>query len=205
MNTYFKDGHLHSYFNKTRNDRFEEIGRIAAIKFLEQKKYKVNTFDRDEKENIIWKNTDLIATKDNETLHIEASAKRWDLFRYVKEGVDVETRKLKYLQDDIKSYILMCSYIQADNNKFSCGDELLVIPMICLKMAQESCGEEFYGHGVLSSEKFVEPEHGCIRVRKKCKKGLGQSNTIEDFYRIPYKYISHYKVTDNDKYEKIKK
>ena len=129
MNTYFKDGHLHGYFNKTRNDSFEEIGRIAAIKFLEQKKYKVNTFDRDEKENIIWKNTDLIATKDNETLHIEASAKRWDLFRYVKEGVDVETRKLKYLQDDIKSYILMCSYIQADNNKFSCGDELLVIPM----------------------------------------------------------------------------
>ena len=58
---------------------------------------------------------------------------------------------------------------------------------------------------ILSSEKFVEPDHGCIRVRKQCKKGLGQSNTIEDFYRIPYKYISHYKVTDNDIYKKIKK
>ena len=205
MDTYFKNGHIHGHFNKTRNDNFDEIGKIAAIKFLEQKNYKVNNFDKDKKENIIWNNTDLIATKDGQTFHIEASAKRWDLFKYVKSGVDVETRKLKYIRENVKSYILMCDYIKNNNNQFVCGNELLVIPMICLKKAQESCGQEFYGHGILSSEKFIEPEHGCIRVRKKCKKGLGQSNTIEDFYRIPYKYIIHYVATDDGIYKKIKK
>ena len=205
MGTYFKNGHIHGRFNKIRNDSFDEIGKIAATKFLNQKNYKVDVFDKDEKQNIIWNNADLIATKNDETFHIEVSVKRYNLFKYVKDGVDVETRKLKYFNENVKSYILMCDYIQKDNNQFSCGNELLVIPMICLKLAQESCGEEFYGHGVPSSEKFVEPEHGCIRVRKQCKKGLGQNNTIEDFYRIPYKYINHYISKDNGLYEKIKK
>lgn len=205
MDTYSKNGQLHGFFNKTRNYKFEELGRVAAIKFLKQKNYTVDSFDRDEKENIIWNNTDLIARKDNEVLHIEAAAKRWDLFRYVHDGVDVETRKLKYIRENIKSYILMSSYVELSKNNFDSGEELLVIPMICLKIAQESCGEEFYGHGVLSSEKFVEPEHGCMRVRKMCKKGLGQNGTIEDFYRIPYKYVSHYKLIENDKYKRFKK
>lgn len=205
MTTYIKNGHIHGNFNKLRNDNFEKIGRIVAIKFLEQKNYKVESFDKDEKENIIWNNTDLIAIKENEKIHVEAATKRSDLFRFVSEGVDIETRKLKYIRDDVKSYILMCDYIELDNKKFDCGNELLIIPMICLKIAQESCGEEFYGHGVPSSEKFVEPQHGCIRVRKQCRKGFGQNNTIEDFYRIPYKYITHYMKEENDKYKKIRK
>ena len=47
MGTYFKNGHIHGRFNKLRNDSFDEIGKIAATKFLNQKNQiaRVEIFD----------------------------------------------------------------------------------------------------------------------------------------------------------------
>jgi hypothetical protein len=44
------------------------------------------------------------------------------------------------------------------------------------------------------------PEHGCHRVRKNCGSGYHQTGAPEDFYRVPYDYISHFRKNETGDY-----
>jgi hypothetical protein len=196
MATYNKKGHIHGKFDQTRWNTYDGIGRNNAKEFWEQKGWDIGDYDKSEDGDLRYDHTDLRATKGKSELYVEAAVKRSDLWKYAKEGVDIETRKLKYVKEGNKAVVNM-----SDES----GDQMMVIPMECLKAAQDSCGDEFKGQGgVLTSDGFEMPDHGCHRVRKRCRKGVGQTGEPEDFYRIPYEYVAHYRKIGG-KYEMIHK
>lgn len=206
MTTYQKNGHLHGKFHEDRNSKFEKIGRYAAMDFSKQKGFEVENYDRDKEGVLLWDRTDLIITDGKVQIHLEAATKRSNLFSYIYDGVDIETRKLKYLRKNIKSFVAMCDYVVDKSNNFVAGKEMLIIPMNCLQVAQDDCKDEFAGQGAVShSQKFQMPLHGCHRVRKKCSQGYKQVGDLEDFYRIPYSYIAHFRKDNLGHYIQISK
>ena len=196
MATYNRKGHIHGRFDKGRFDEFDGVGKANTREFFEARGWVVDVHDKNESDDTIFDHTDLKATKGKKTLYIEAAVKRADLWKHIKPGsphtgIDVETRKLKYIKGGEVAYVDMSNGKQ--------NDERLMIPMDCLKAAQESCGDKYKGQGdILSSEGFEMPEHGCHRVRKRCRKGLNQSGEPEDFYRITYEYAAHYRKVDGE-------
>lgn len=201
--TYLKDGHLHGRFNPTRFGRYDQLGRDLAIVFWGQKGWAAETHDRGSNDELLWQNTDLRMTQNGRFLNIEAAVKRADLWRFVHAGVDVETRKLKYIKDGERAFVAMSDYSDL-NGVVSGGINILLIPMECLVAAQRDCGSNYLGQGdVLSARGFEMPEHGCHRVRKRCKRGLGQTGEAEDFYRIPYEYVAHYRKDAQGTYRPI--
>jgi hypothetical protein len=198
--TYQKNGHIHGHYNPVRGGIFDRIGRDAASLFWIQNGYQIKDHDRDEQQRLVWQNTDLRVLKENKFINIEAAAKRANLFRYVRQGVDVETRKFKMTRPDEKSFVCMCDYINVSGVKTH-GDEMLIIPMECLVAAQKDCGETYDGQrDVARHSGFSMPDHGCHRVRKRCIQGMMQTGEIEDFYRVPYEYVVHYRKNENGRY-----
>lgn len=205
MSTYNKNGHIHGTFDRARHTKFEHIGRNASVVFWEQKGWNVIQNDIDDEGDVIKNCTDLIIEKNGKKILMEAATKRGDLFRYIKDGVDVETRKLKYKREGVQAFVAMCDYMMVDGVAVE-GNEMLIIPMECLEVAQRDCGENYRGQGrVPSSVEFVMPEHGCHRVRKRCVNGFNQVGRAEDFYRIPYDYIAHYRKNEDGNYNLISK
>jgi len=201
--TYIKDGHVHGRFNPTRFGRYDQLGRDLAITFWNQKGWVAETHDRDQNNKLLWQNTDLRVTQNDRFINIEAAVKRDNLWKFVHSGVDVETRKLKYVKQGERAFVSMGDYLEIDS-MVSGGSNMLLIPMDCLVAAQKDCGKEYLGQGsVLSSASFDMPEHGCHRVRKRCKRGFGQTGEAEDFYRIPYEYVAHYKRDSSGTYQPI--
>jgi hypothetical protein len=206
MSTYIKNNQIHGRFNSERNSKFEHIGRNSNIEFWESKKGIVKINDVNEKGELVTNCSDLIVEFKSKMLLIEAATKRADLFKYIEEGVDVETRKLKYCRKDQKGFVGMCDYYLDENNVAHSGNEMLLIPMECLQYAQNSCGNNFKGQGsVKSSIGFTMPEHGCHRVRKQCRNGFRQTGSVEDFYRIPLGYVAHYRKNEKGNYNLIRK
>ena len=202
MTTYVKQGHIHGSFNRSRFNKYDGIGRSNAQAFWEGKQWTIGDYDKEEgSEEVQFDHTDQVATNGKSEVYVEAAVKQSDLFKYIKggnpdSGVDVETRKLKYIKDGKKAVVCMSD---------ETGDQMLVIPMECLAVAQQACGSNFKGQGgVLTSADFKMPEHGCHRVRKRCRRGYEQSGEAEDFYRIPYEYVARYRKI-NGKYEMIHK
>ena len=187
MAVYSKNGRLHSHFNQSRADKYDDLGRRHTSDFWQAHNWTVADHDKEISGQIIFNNCDQIATQDGrKPIYVESAVKSTRLWKWIKDGVDVEDRKLKYFREGEEVFICM------SNDE---GDEMLVIPMKGLQMAEDDCDNQWYGHGgVLSSEGFTMPEHGCHRVRKRCRRGYQQTGEIEDFYRIPYKYIRHYKL-----------
>jgi len=206
MSTYEKNGHIHGSFDVIRHGKFEHVGREAVAMFWKSKDWSVFDNDIDENGEVIKNRADLRIEFNDKVILMEAATKRHDLFRYAKSGVDVETRKLKYRREGQKAFVAMCDYHLDDNRNAYFGNEMLIIPMECLELAQRDCGSEFKGMGsVGSSFRFVMPDHGCHRVRKKCEKGYRQNGMAEDFYRIPYEYIVHYRKNEEGYYQLISK
>lgn len=202
MATYTKNGHIHGSFNGNRHDKFDGIGRSNAKSFWEEKGWSIGDYDKEPGSvKIKFDHTDQRATKGQSVVFVEAAVKSSYLFKFIRggnpnNGVDVETRKLKYIKDGDKAVVCM-----SDEK----GGDMLIIPMECLKLAQESCGTEFKGHGdIRTSSDFQMPEHGCHRVRKRCRRGFEQTGEPEDFYRIPYEYVARYRKIDGI-YEMIHK
>jgi len=192
--TYTKNGHIHGHFNPGRHEKYDKKGRDYLTDFFKNKLWDVSDYDRDE-DGFKYDRPDLVATKEGKKIFAEAAIKSSGLWKYIKpgnpnNGVDVETRKLKYFKVGDRSFVGM------SNDE---GEQLLLIPMECLAAAQKDCGDQFKGHMVPSSENFVMPDHGCHRVRKKCRNGYNQTGEPEDFYRIPYEYTHHYR-KENGKY-----
>ena len=204
MSTYQKNGHLHGHFNSYRNSIFDKLGREAAIDFWKQFGWEAQVNDRDESDNLLYNNTDLKVCKQNKFINIEAASKRANLFRFVRDGVDIETRKLKMTKTGQKSFVCMSDYIK--NPVYKSGTEMLLVPMECLIAAQNDCGDSYKGQrDIESSSNFIMPEHGCHRVRKRCYEGIQQTGHAEDFYRIPYAYVAHYRRNDAGLYEQLHK
>lgn len=216
--TYHKDGHIHGRFNRNRFTRFDKLGKDNAEHFLSSMGWVVEANDISEASgNVIYNNTDQKATRfikgESKILLIEAAVKRYDLWKYIGEstwdhlhfdnGVDVETRKLKYIRPDTSAFVIMTEYEEKDDGIVG-GNHILMIPMDCLVVAQEDCGDEYKGsRQIPNSKNFLMPVHGCHRVRKCCRKGFGQNGEVEDFYRIPYEYIARFERV-GDKYKKVK-
>lgn len=191
MSTYTRSGHIHGHYNAGRGGKYDGKGRQHAREFLGQLGYSVEDYDKDATGKTIYTNPDLKATKQQEdgtekVVLVEAAVKRASLWKYVKDGVDVESRKLKYISGQT-TYIAM-----SDDD----GENMLLIPMEWLQQAQQSCGDEFYGQKTPGSENFQMPEHGCHRVRKLISQGYNQSGSVEDFYRIPYNKCKHFRKVD---------
>jgi len=204
MSTYTKNGHIHGSFHISRHGKFERVGRDAVTFFWESKNWSVFDNDINDIGNVVTNCTDLRIELNGKTILMEAATKRNNLFKFVKEGVDIETRKLKYRRDGQKAFVAMCDYHLDTNNNAYSGNQMLIIPMECLEAAQRDCENEYKGHGFISSSKgFLMPQHGCHRVRKKCGKGFGQTGEAEDFYRIPYEYVAHYEKKEKGNYIQI--
>ena len=205
MATYTKNGQLHGIFDSQRHSKFEHIGRDAVIYFWESKGWKTYTNDIDESGNVVKNRADLKVEMNNRQMLMEAATKRNNLFSYIKSGVDVETRKLKYRREGERAFVAMCDY-GFDGVNAVAGNEMLLIPMECLEAAQNDCGNNYKGMGsVSSSYNFSMPDHSCHRVRKRCSKGLNQDGSVEDFYRIPYEYVAHYRKNEDGNYKLISK
>ena len=194
MSTYCdSQGHVSNHFNPERHRRFDALGKKAAYEFWESRGWRGEMFDMEEGVHN-WANTDLIFKKGNATIYAEAAVKRSDLWWHVQGGVDVETRKRKYCQfirPGCSACVVMFEYVELgeSGSMVEIGNNMLFIPMECLKAAQDHCGENFKGQGgITSSFRFTMPEHGCHRVRKRCKRGYKQDGEPEDFYRIPLDY-----------------
>jgi hypothetical protein len=185
MATYEKNGSISSHFNKERFETYDSLGRKNATKFFEAKGFTLKTNDKTEENKVLYDRTDLLAIKNkdpNISFHIECSVKSTRLWKYVFDGVDVELRKEKYGKE---------GYNCMSNDD---GSEILIIPLMYISLAINSCGKEFAGGtNVKNSPGFIMPEHGCHKVRKYCRRGVGQSGELEDFARVPYKYIYHFK------------
>lgn len=195
MSTYTKKGHIHGNFNLNRFSKYDGIGRANTSKFWGAYGWTLKDNDKNADDSVKFDCTDQIAVKEQNTICVESAIKREKLWQWIKDGVDVETRKLKYVKMGTKAYVCMST---------ESGDQYLIIPMKCLQMAQDSCGDSYQGHRISSSPCFEMPEHGCHRVRKHCRQGYEQSGELEDFYRIPYKYVAHYK-TVNGKLKMVHK
>ena len=112
---------------------------------------------------------------------------------------------MKYRREGERAFVAMCDY-HYDGEVAVAGREMLLIPMECLEAAQNDCGANYKGMGSISSSyDFAMPDHGCHRVRKKCSSGLNQDGSIEDFYRIPYDYVAHYRKNDEGNYKLVSK
>ena len=172
MNTYTKNGHLHGKINHERLAYFDIIGRDAARNFFTQKGWTASTNDRDDQGNLVFSRTDLKVLRNNTELHIEAATKRSNIFKFIYQGVDIETRKLKYFTENQNAFISMCDYYGEKPN-FHCGNELLLIHCKYLFLADKNLSE-------------------CKRIEKNCKNGLNQTGDLESFYRIPYKFLWHF-------------
>ena len=189
MSTYTRKGHIHGNFNRNRFTKYDGVGRSNTAKFWVQQGWEIKDYDKDEgSDDVQFDRTDQIATKGKKTVYVESAIKSPRLWKFAVDGVDVETRKLKYVKLGEVSYVDMST----DE-----GDQHMLIPMKCLQMAQDDCGSSFYGQGTISTADFEMPEHGCHRVRKRCRQGYEQTGELEDFYRIPYKYVAHYKMVDD--------
>jgi hypothetical protein len=187
---YERNGQKHSNFNSGRFEKYDQQGRDNLSQFFTYKGGKVKINDRKKDGTTDYTKADMLVEMGGHTWEAEAAVKSDSLWKFIKDGVDIETRKFKYLKNNNRRAVLVMSN--------SSNTELLVIPMECLLAAQNSCGKEYKGHrgrkgNVLNSEGFVMPPHGCHRVRKMCSDSY-TGVTEEDFFRIPYKYVSHYKV-----------
>lgn len=216
--TYHKNGHIHGRFNKSRFTKFDQLGKDNTNHFLSSLGWVVETNDISEASgDVIYNNTDQKAIRfirgESLTILIESAVKRYDLWKYIGEstwdhlhfdnGVDVETRKLKYIRSGIDSFVIMTEYEETERELKS-GNHVLMIPMACLLVAQEDCKDEYKGsRSIADSKNFLMPVHGCHRVRKCCRRGFGQNGEAEDFYRIPYEYIARFERI-GDKYKKVK-
>lgn len=206
MPTYTKNGQLHGIFDKMRHSKFEHVGRNAVKSFWESKGWLVFENDLDESGDVVKNRADLRIELNGKHILMEAATKRHNLFSYINSGIDVETRKLKYRRDGEKAFVAMCDYFYDHAKNAYAGNEMLLIPMECLEAAQNDCGKEYQGMGTISSShNFSMPEHGCHRVRKKCAQGLNQDGKAEDFYRIPYGYVAHYRKNEQGHYQLISK
>lgn len=202
--TYTKNGHIHGHYNPVRGGMFDQLGKDLACSFWEQHGWTSHTHDRNENNELLWQNTDLRMTINGTFLNIEAAVKRDNLWKFIRSGVDVETRKLKYVKEGERAFVAMADY-RMDYGKAVGGDNMLLIPMECLVAAQRDCGDQYQGMGdIRPSSGFQMPEHGCVRVRKRCRSGYGQTGEAEDFYRVPYEYVAHYRRDASGRYVKIK-
>ena len=187
--TYKRGNSIYGHFSPQRQKEMEAIGRDNAKLYFEQLGAVVSANDVDENGKLDYNKPDLKAITKKSCIFIEAATKGDDIWKYIYQGVDVEKRKLKYGD--------MLLFMSKKD-----GTEAVIIPGKCLRLAQDSCGEEYFGQGVTTSENFVMPEHRCHRVRKRCRQPNG-NYAVEDFYRIPYEYVLHLK-KENGRY-KVKK
>lgn len=186
--TYTSGGRVHSHFDPARKEK-EHIGRNAAIRlFRDLYKCKVTDNDVSDSGGRRYTTPDLLATfPDGTELPVEAAGKTWEDWRYIKSGVDVECRKLKYTKHGWMQICMAKAFFDEPDLP---PPELLLIPGICLQAADESCGKTYLGHGNIKDHPdFVMPDHGCHVVKKMCKTKSGWEEN--DFFRVPYKYVTH--------------
>lgn len=196
---YLRNGRRRSNYDPARAEK-EGPGRDEAIAFYRYLGATVTDNDKDKDGNVDFSKGDLLATFPNgNVVVVEAAAKGSDLWKWITDGVDVEERKLKYVHQlgAEKTFLFMAS---------SDSKQALLIPYTCLCAAEEDCGEEFAGHRLIrSSANFVMPEHGCHRIVKNCKTEDGGWEK-NDFYRIPYQYVTHILIKESGrKYDFIQK
>jgi len=192
--TYQKNGVLCGHFSRKRQLDLEDIGRDQAEAYFTWLGAQILPNDK-VAGTIDYEKADFkVILPNQEVLLVEAATKASDIWHYVFEGVDIECRKLKYIKQ-LGPQKLVVAMTKQD------GSELLLIPGMTLHKATE-CGMEYKGQGkIKSSNNFKMPEHGCHKVRKFCR-GPG-GGTEEDFYRIPFKYVTHIGIECSGKKYKI--
>lgn len=182
------NGTIHKNHDRNLFEEFDQLGRDKARACWQNQGWHVYDHDRLPNGTVVFDKTDLVAVKDNMIVLLEAEIKSDNCWAYVRSGVDVPQRKLKYLKSNYKCVVCM---------SMKTGNQSMIIPMKYLLLAQNSCGEEYYGHGkVQTTPNFVMPSHKCYRVRKNCWDERNKKWYLDDFYRINYSYITHLECFD---------
>ena len=188
------DGKIQGYFDEDRHDEFDVLGRENSCHFWSWRGGLVKDNDIINGK-IDYTRTDQVVEIENEIIYVECAVKRnkhWGSFR--QDGVDIETRKLKY------SYVGQKSCVTMSNNL---SNQIANIPLKLLKLAADDCGREYQVQInpdrpiIKKSPNFIMPAHGCHRIRKWCQDPKSKIWTIEDFFRIPYEYIWRYERIEN--------
>lgn len=200
MSTYSKNGMIHGRFNPIRNGKYDDLGKKFATLFFEAQGGIVSENDLDAKGNRLFENPDIKVEFPhlNKTMFVEVEIKSNKNWSYIFSGIDIPARKLKYsIATKSQGFFFM--------GKEDC-QELMLISMKHMQNAADDCGDAFLGQSskwgqINTSESFVIPKHECYRVRKHCfSEG---SVTVEDFFRIPYKYSLHYSLNENKTFLRI--
>jgi len=182
--TYEKNGKKHSHYA----GRSAVAGESMVGVFFEG--YKVERNDMGPNDTIDYSKTDCVVTSlSGAKLFVEAEAKADSLWRYIYEGTDIPARKEKLLTEveDLSNYWHFMVKMKAKN-------EVLLTNFAFLKAASESQG--YMGtRNIQSSKNWKMPSHGCHMVRKRCRT-QGEDFEENDFIRIPYKYINHWKLEE---------
>jgi hypothetical protein len=182
--TYIKDNRLHSHFSKTRQSSKEHIGIDFVSSWLKVKHFDVSKNDRTKSGDLNPSATDLKATKNNLEIDIEVEVKSDKIWHYILQGIDIPSRKGKYLQNPNFVHFM----VKEDKTEF------LMTPGIYLELANQCVG--FKGQGsIKDSSDFSMPTHECHIVRKFCN--AFSYHEVNDFFRIPYRYTFHYKKEEN--------
>ena len=206
MSVYIRDGRIRNHFNEERCKVFDPIGKNATKDFCAELSFDCcDDFDVDENNVHDHSKPDLRAKKNDCLYYFEAESKRFEnMHRYVRGGgqIDILERKAKYAvraEGVHNRFVSMCDYQESPcrSNKWA-GNYMALVPLETLLLAEDHCGKEYLGHRCRSSEGFVSPEHGCIRLRKPPECGMHQNGKIEDFFRIPYDFLYFYERDELD-------
>ena len=179
--SYTNGKYLNSHFDSTRQIKREGIGRDCTKEFWEQLGFTVEENDIDENGDMDYTASDFYGYNQDIKLSIEAETKAVALWKYIKEGLDIPARKLKYLDSAKKNgRKFVHTMVRGD------GNEILITNQEYFELARD------YPYTKNVDREFKVPEHGCYIIRKKCNRYDGRIE-YNDFIRIPYKYLKHMK------------
>jgi len=168
MSTYRKHGYQHSRFNLERSNTYDSLGRSFGREFLEQYKYNVEDIDSIPS----LPRPDLWVKKRNEEYEVEVEIKGNDIWHFHKKGLDIPYRKSNFIWSvDIKHRFHLM--IKED------GTEVLIT-----SMGWEKCAKNH--------------EHGCFIHLKSCRAFNGKGRENNDFMRIPYRFLRHFRRTHDN-------
>ncbi len=179
-----KTGFLNAQFSREEYNKFDNIGKKTTKKFVKWLGWEsVSDFDCRLDGTIDTKKPDIVGVLNDMQCYAEAEIKRDKHWSFpLKFGLDYLCRKNKFAA--FRPY-LHCM-IKEDLT------EILVTKGDLIEECAKCVGYEGDFGEPTSHDFKPHNQLGLIRVRKRCRRPGGRD--LNDFFRIPYLFLDHYKV-----------